>query len=348
MRRRRGSAAGPGGQLDDASGLRHRESGVAALGPRPALTATPSSATTSAAAVYLIGRQGSSRSTTGWPISSRWSKPLGWSAFRCWACPRAARWRSPTRPAIPRGSASWCCAAAYARGRGVRAVSADETARRGSGSGAGPGRLGPRRSRIPSGLRGAVPSRRQPVGLGGLRPTAATHHLAGERRAFPDRVRRHRRLPARRRRCAARRLILHSRDDHRVPMRCGEELAALIPESRLVTLASNNHLLTASEPAWQVLVARSGASWRPDRSFSTKSPRILHATRPAKSDADDMRKQFRILAVGVAAMLALGTVAACSGGSGTESTSPAPLGGQELSRSRRTTSPTYRWPTARR
>lgn len=47
-------------------------------------------------------------------------------------------------------------------------------------------------------------------------------------------------------------LIMHSRDDHRVPMRFGEELAALIPDSRLVALASNNHLLTATEPAWQV------------------------------------------------------------------------------------------------
>ncbi len=47
-------------------------------------------------------------------------------------------------------------------------------------------------------------------------------------------------------------LILHSRDDHRVPMRYGEELAALIPDSRLVALSSNNHLLTGSEPAWRV------------------------------------------------------------------------------------------------
>ena len=31
-----------------------------------------------------------------------------------------------------------------------------------------------------------------------------------------------------------------------------EELAALIPDSRLVALASNNHLLTATEPAWRV------------------------------------------------------------------------------------------------
>lgn len=47
-------------------------------------------------------------------------------------------------------------------------------------------------------------------------------------------------------------LILHAHDDHRVPMRFGEELAAIIPDSRLVALASNNHLLTETEPAWQV------------------------------------------------------------------------------------------------
>lgn len=50
-------------------------------------------------------------------------------------------------------------------------------------------------------------------------------------------------------------LIMHSRDDHRQPMRNGEELAALIPNSRLVALASNNHLLTETEPAWQTFRA---------------------------------------------------------------------------------------------
>jgi pimeloyl-ACP methyl ester carboxylesterase/DNA-binding winged helix-turn-helix (wHTH) protein len=50
-------------------------------------------------------------------------------------------------------------------------------------------------------------------------------------------------------------LIMHSRDDHRQPMRNGEELAALIPNSRLVALASNNHLLTETEPAWQAFRA---------------------------------------------------------------------------------------------
>jgi pimeloyl-ACP methyl ester carboxylesterase/DNA-binding winged helix-turn-helix (wHTH) protein len=49
-------------------------------------------------------------------------------------------------------------------------------------------------------------------------------------------------------------LILHSRDDHRQPLRVAEELAALIPDSRLVALHSNNHLLTATEPAWPVFL----------------------------------------------------------------------------------------------
>lgn len=35
-------------------------------------------------------------------------------------------------------------------------------------------------------------------------------------------------------------------------MRYGEELAAIIPDSRLVALSSNNHLLSEDEPAWQV------------------------------------------------------------------------------------------------
>ena len=47
-------------------------------------------------------------------------------------------------------------------------------------------------------------------------------------------------------------LVLHSKDDRRVPLRYGEELATLIPDSTLVPLPSNNHLLTADEPGWAV------------------------------------------------------------------------------------------------
>lgn len=45
-------------------------------------------------------------------------------------------------------------------------------------------------------------------------------------------------------------LIIHSRDDERVPVSQASELAALIPDSRLVLLKSRNHLFTAYEPAW--------------------------------------------------------------------------------------------------
>jgi pimeloyl-ACP methyl ester carboxylesterase/DNA-binding winged helix-turn-helix (wHTH) protein len=45
-------------------------------------------------------------------------------------------------------------------------------------------------------------------------------------------------------------LILHAADDRRVPHTCAEELAKTIPRSRLVTLDSRNHILTATEPAW--------------------------------------------------------------------------------------------------
>ncbi|MFY1671355.1 alpha/beta fold hydrolase [Plantactinospora sp. WMMB334] len=50
-------------------------------------------------------------------------------------------------------------------------------------------------------------------------------------------------------------LILHSRDDPRVPVSQAEELADRIPHSRLVVLDGSNHLLTADEPAWPAFLA---------------------------------------------------------------------------------------------
>lgn len=45
-------------------------------------------------------------------------------------------------------------------------------------------------------------------------------------------------------------LILHSRDEVRVPFSNAVELASLIPDGRLVPLESTNHLLTGRESAW--------------------------------------------------------------------------------------------------
>jgi pimeloyl-ACP methyl ester carboxylesterase/DNA-binding winged helix-turn-helix (wHTH) protein len=45
-------------------------------------------------------------------------------------------------------------------------------------------------------------------------------------------------------------LVLHARDERRVPLEEGRRLAAAIPGSRFVTLDSANHILLADEPAW--------------------------------------------------------------------------------------------------
>ena len=49
-------------------------------------------------------------------------------------------------------------------------------------------------------------------------------------------------------------LILHARDDHRVPLESARDFAALIPGSRLVPLPSSNHILTRDEPAWPMFL----------------------------------------------------------------------------------------------
>ena len=47
-------------------------------------------------------------------------------------------------------------------------------------------------------------------------------------------------------------LVLHSRDDVRVPFEEGRLLATLIPGAKLVTIDSRNHLLLEDEPGWAV------------------------------------------------------------------------------------------------
>ena len=49
-------------------------------------------------------------------------------------------------------------------------------------------------------------------------------------------------------------LVLHARDELRVPMEQAQRLATLIPGARFVPLASRNHLLRADEPAWDVFL----------------------------------------------------------------------------------------------
>jgi len=50
-------------------------------------------------------------------------------------------------------------------------------------------------------------------------------------------------------------LVLHAREDARVPFEQGGALAAAIPGARFVPLESRNHLLLEQEPAWRTLLA---------------------------------------------------------------------------------------------
>ena len=45
-------------------------------------------------------------------------------------------------------------------------------------------------------------------------------------------------------------LVMHSRDDARVPFDLGRKLAAGIPAARFVPLPSGNHLILEDEPAF--------------------------------------------------------------------------------------------------
>ena len=49
--------------------------------------------------------------------------------------------------------------------------------------------------------------------------------------------------------------MMQSRDDLRVPLERARELAALVPDGRLVLLPGRNHLLLGAEPAWPLFLA---------------------------------------------------------------------------------------------
>jgi pimeloyl-ACP methyl ester carboxylesterase len=49
-------------------------------------------------------------------------------------------------------------------------------------------------------------------------------------------------------------LVLHSRHDMMVPMTQGRLMASTIPGAKLVSLESTNHILSETEPAWQIFL----------------------------------------------------------------------------------------------
>jgi pimeloyl-ACP methyl ester carboxylesterase len=49
-------------------------------------------------------------------------------------------------------------------------------------------------------------------------------------------------------------LVLHAKNDMRIPFNSGRELAGGIPGARFVSLSSRNHILPEGDPAWQVML----------------------------------------------------------------------------------------------
>ncbi|MDC5698883.1 alpha/beta fold hydrolase [Intrasporangium calvum] len=69
-------------------------------------------------------------------------------------------------------------------------------------------------------------------------------------------------------------LILHGRNEVRIPFSQGREFAARIRGSRLVPLDTRNHLLQADEPAWEHLLSEVDAFLADDE--STNRPAEVH------------------------------------------------------------------------
>ena len=78
-------------------------------------------------------------------------------------------------------------------------------------------------------------------------------------------------------------LVLHARGDALVPFDEGRQLAALVPDARLVPLDSANHILLEAEPAWDDL-RREVTAFLP----------LVHAGRDAALD-DLSRREREVL-----------------------------------------------------
>ena len=139
-------------------------------------------------------------------------------------------------------------------------------------------------------------------------------------------------------------LIMHSRDDHRQPLRCGEELAALIPgfppgRTRQQQPPADRHrtrMAGVPRRAGGVPGGLIDGCPRPSPRISTESPYILHVRPRAAIHAGHMKKYIRILLLGVIALLALGTLSACSSGTSTEATKASETSASDRPRHRRT------------
>ncbi len=248
-----GTAACQGGQLDDPPRLRHRKPGVEALGARP----VPEVSIHPLRRTWLWPiRLGSNGFTFDDWVTDLESvvEALGLERFPLLGVSQGGAVAVAYAARHPERVSHLVLCGAYARGRAVRAVGDEE--KRAAALDLDLARVG--WGRDDPAFRQVFAAQFLPDGT---RADWAAFDQLQRRTTSPENAVRFLeefgRIDVRdeAQQVACPTLIMHSRDDHRVPMRFGEELAALIPDSRLVALSSNNHLLTAAEPAWQVFRA---------------------------------------------------------------------------------------------
>jgi pimeloyl-ACP methyl ester carboxylesterase len=76
-------------------------------------------------------------------------------------------------------------------------------------------------------------------------------------------------------RLAAPALVMHSREDARVPYEHGLALARAIPNARFVALESKNHLILSHEPAWPHFVREISAFLNASEQSAASAPESL-------------------------------------------------------------------------
>lgn len=79
-------------------------------------------------------------------------------------------------------------------------------------------------------------------------------------------------------------LVVHARGDRMNDFKDGRELASRIPNARLVTLDSDNHITLADEPAWRVFVEEVGAFLAGERVTAPSTPAALRTLTDRERD----------------------------------------------------------------
>ena len=101
-------------------------------------------------------------------------------------------------------------------------------------------------------------------------------------------------------------LVLHARDELRVPFEQGRRLASMIPNARFVPLDGQNHILLESEPAWPVFLSEvrrflgvEAAQGQPGEPSGFGGPTLYAPTSPSSAQTYEAHQEAHALISGI-------------------------------------------------